>query len=297
MAQTAELARQAGISERRYAALSAKIAEVLAGRSMTAASIRSALGVRKEISSVLYRMCDEGILLRDQGEQGWKDRSVYYRLFREVLPEVELGSIGETEAMAAVVEQYLRCFGPASEGDIVWWTGFAKSEVQRAVGVLAHRVIRVPLAEDGRPALLLQDDLESLERTQLPERPLVSLLPLLDGYLMGFRERARYLRPEHRDFVFDRGGNVTSTVLLNGNIVGVWDWEEEPRPVVKVHYLVRVNRESRALVEEEARKVGRFLCGQDVDFILCGTMSPLVARTAGGFQSPLKGMGRRERAR
>jgi hypothetical protein len=151
----------------------------------------------------------------------------------------------------------------------------------------------VLLGADGRPALLLREDIETLEAAQPSERSLVSLLPLLDGYLMGYRERDRYLRPDHRDFVFDRGGNVTSTVLVNGAIVGVWDWEQEPRPAVKVHYLVRVSREASALIEGEARKVGRFLCGEEPQFLLCESMAPLVERSAGGFQSPLRGMGRR----
>jgi hypothetical protein len=154
-------------------------------------------------------------------------------------------------------------------------------------------MVHVGLGEEGRPALLLREDMDTLEATQPPEKPLVSLLPLLDGYLMGYRERDRYLRPEHRDFVFDRGGNVTSTILVNGAIVGVWDWEEEPRPAVKVHYLVRVGREARALIEGEARKVGRFLCGEEAEFLLCESMAPLVARSAGGFQSPLKWIGGR----
>jgi hypothetical protein len=291
--QTAELARRSGISDRRYAELSEEIVAVLAGTLMAAVSIRSALGLRREISSALYRMCDEGILLREHGEQGWKDRTVYYRLFREAFPGVELGPIGETEAMAAVVEQYLRCFGPASKVDIAWWTGFGKSEVDRAVTSLGPRLAQVALSESGRSGLLLQEDVENLVRTPLPDSLPISLLPLLDGYLMGYRERERYLRPEHRDFVFDRGGNATSTVLFNGAIIGVWDWEERPRPVVKVHYLERVNKGSRALVEEEARRIGRFLCGEDVEVVICETMAPLVTRSAGGFQSPLKEAGQR----
>lgn len=292
-AQTVNLARRSGITERRYERLSADIAAILAGTSMRVASIRRALGFEGDLSAVLYRMCDEGILLRGQGGQGWKDRGVHYRLFPEVFPEVGLASIGEAQAMAAVVEQYLRCFGPACEGDIAWWTGFGKSEVRRALTEIGPRLVHVHLGEDGRPGLMLQEDVESLGTVQSREGPLISLLPLLDGYLMGYRERDRYLRPEHRDFVFDRGGNVTSTVLVNGEIAGVWDWEEKPRPVVKVHYLVRVSREARTLIEEEAKRLGRFLSGQDVEVSLCESMAPLVARTAGGFQSPLKGVERR----
>jgi len=287
-AQTVNLSRYSGITDRRYASLSAKIAAALTGTPMTAAAIRSALGLQGEISSTLYRMCDEGILLREKGEKGWRDHSVCYRLFSEAFPEVRVTSIGETEAMAAVVEQYLRCFGPASETDIAWWTGFGKPEVRGALAALESRWIHVGLGEGRRLALLLEEDVEGLAATRPREGPLVSLLPLLDGYLMGYRERDRYLRPEDRAFVFDRGGNVTSTILVDGAVVGVWDWEEDPRPVVKFHYFSKVSEDLHARIEEEARRMGRFLVGRETELLRCESMAALHTRPAGGFQSPLK---------
>jgi hypothetical protein len=287
-AQTVNLSRYSGVTDRQYASLSGEIAAVLAGKPMTAGAIRSALSLQGEISSTLYRMCDEGILLREQGEQGWKDRSVYYRLFREVFPEVRAVSIEETEAVAAVVEQYLRCFGPASEADIAWWSGFGRSEVRGALAALKSRWTLVGLGEDRRPAMLLKEDVEGLAAMRPREGPIVCLLPLLDGYLMGYRERDRYLRPEDRDFVFDRGGNATSTILVDGAVVGVWDWEEDPRPVVKIHHLSKVSKDVHARIEEEARRMGRFLVGREADLLRCQSMAPLDTRPAGGFQSPLR---------
>jgi hypothetical protein len=297
LAQAEAYTRRAGISDHRYAALSAEITALLVGAALPASSIRRALGLQGDISSLLYRMCDEGLLLRDQPEEGRGYQARCYRLFREVFPDVEAERMEETAARQAVVEQYLRCFGPATEDDVVWWTGFGKSEVRRAMAALAGRLVEVTLGADRRPALLLREDLAPLQATRPGEEPVVVLLPILDGYLMGYRERNRYLRPAHRAFVFDRGGNVTSTILVDGTIAGVWDWEDEPRPQMRLHYLMKLRRETCALIEASARQVGHFLCGKDVDLLRHESMIPVTEQSAGGFQSPLRASGREKRTR
>ncbi len=58
--------------------------------------------------------------------------------------------------------------------------------------------------------------------------PTVALLPGLDPLTMGYRQRDRLLDPRQRDLVYDRGGNATSSVLVDGVIVGVWDVSDVP---------------------------------------------------------------------
>jgi hypothetical protein len=45
--------------------------------------------------------------------------------------------------MRSIGEQYLRCFGPATEADVVWWTGFSKAEVRKALEALGRRLVPV----------------------------------------------------------------------------------------------------------------------------------------------------------
>ncbi len=289
VAQTISYARRAGISEREYAAVSSEVASLLAGAPKTTASIRKALGFAGDLSAVLYRMCDEGTLLREAPEKGWRDRSLRYALFRETFPEIDLDEIGEPAAIRAVVEQYLRCFGPASEHDVVWWTGLGRAEIRAALNGLGNRMVRVDLGEEGRGAWLLEEDVEALSRQRRSSGPVVNLLPTLDGYPMGYRERDRYLRPEYADVVFDRSGNVTSTVLADGRIVGVWDGEEGKEPLVKLHFLTSLPKEVRHGAVQQAREVGRFLFGRDAGVGLCESMVPLSRRPAGSVMAPLKG--------
>src|SRR4030042_5447674 len=102
IAQTAEYARGAGISERRYSTIASEITALLAGTSLTAAAIRKALGFKGDVSAVIYRMCDEALLLGDRPEKGWRVRSLRYTLFREAFPDVDLEVIDEPPAMGSL---------------------------------------------------------------------------------------------------------------------------------------------------------------------------------------------------
>jgi hypothetical protein len=53
----------------------------------------------------------------------------------------------------------------------------------------------------------------------------VRLLPVWDAYLMGYVDRARLVQPEHRPWVYDKAGNATSVVLVDGLVAGVWEHE------------------------------------------------------------------------
>jgi hypothetical protein len=68
---------------------------------------------------------------------------------------------------------------------------------------------------------------ESMNDSGTPDG--VRLLPVWDAYLMAYRERERYLLPEHAGFVYDRVGNATSVLLINGRVGGVWDMFEDKK--------------------------------------------------------------------
>lgn len=118
-----------------------------------------------------------------------------------------------------------------------------------------------------------------------PRNPVVSILPSLDPYLMGYKDRERYLNPEHHNFVFDRSGNATSTILLDGRVIGIWDLEE---PFIKILLLSNVKSDILNEIHSKARSVGAFTLGKQVKTKQCHSMTPLNQRTAGGVMSPLK---------
>jgi hypothetical protein len=94
---------------------------------------------------------------------------------------------------------------------------------------------------------------------------------------MGYRDRGRFLAPEHRAKVFDHAGNAMPTVWVNGRVVGAWGQRKacgEPRRTngsVIYGLLESMGEEERALLEGEVQRLEGFLGGE---FLLPRTHTP-----------------------
>jgi winged helix DNA-binding protein len=70
------------------------------------------------------------------------------------------------------------------------------------------------VSKDPRaPFLIHEDDVVDAQRRLDSPRKEVSLLPVLDPYLQGYRDRERCVDPRHLPFAVDRGGNPSSGVV------------------------------------------------------------------------------------
>jgi hypothetical protein len=117
-------------------------------------------------------------------------------------------------ASARIVEEWLRAFGPATETDLKWWTGWPLRQVRKALNDVG--AIEVDLGDDG-VGIAHPDDLDDV-----PEPgPWVALLPSLDSTTMGWRSRGWYIG-EHHQALFDRNGNAGNTIWVDGRVVGGW---------------------------------------------------------------------------
>lgn len=117
-------------------------------------------------------------------------------------------------ASARVVAAYLRSFGPVTETDLRWWTGWAAVQARAALAEVG--AVEVDLAEDG-VGYLHPDDLDEI----LDPEPWVAMLPSLDSTTMGWKERHWYLG-DHAPVLFDRNGNAGPTLWADGKVVGGW---------------------------------------------------------------------------
>ncbi|MFI0236551.1 winged helix DNA-binding domain-containing protein [Streptomyces sp. NPDC016845] len=128
-------------------------------------------------------------------------------------PHPELPVAG---AQAELVRRWLGVCGPATEGDLKWWTGWKVTDVRKALAAVG--AVRVAL-ESGATGFVLA---ERVEAPQEDVAPWAALLPGLDPTAMGWQERDWYLPPELRPALFDGSGNIGPTVWWDGRIVGGW---------------------------------------------------------------------------
>jgi hypothetical protein len=103
-------------------------------------------------------------------------------------------------ALARLARRYLAGHGPADARDLAAWSG------------LPLRDARAGLAAAG-------DEAEA----PAPRRALPAvLLPAFDPYLLGWRDRAFAVPPEHARAVHPGGGILRATMVADGRVVGTW---------------------------------------------------------------------------
>jgi hypothetical protein len=277
-----------GIGKKEYNKISKKILEILSGRSMTVREINEAMEGSSKISPMINLMCDSGLLIRSTPKAGWRSNLHTYQPMEEYFPGLDLFSKEEDEARREVVERYLSAFGPVSTVDISWWTGFTKTETRSILEELEEDITQISISGMDDRFYLLSSDERSLKATRGGGRPQVTLLPGLDPYLMGYKDRNRYLDKRYNDYVFDRSGNGAASIMVDGNVAGVWDFEEKPKPLVKIYLFKKVIKDVKSEIRNRAQEIGRFIADGEVKVKECKKMKPLSKRTAGGFMSPLK---------
>jgi len=277
-----------GVTPRSYERWASLVDTVLAGRALSAAQIRAELGAGHAVAlpAVLNQMCDEGQLLRDRPVAGWRDAHSTYRRLAEALPQVKLDRYEPAQAVAMLIERYIARYGPVTLDDIAWWTGLGVRRCRGALQELGTQITPVHLLDWDGEHWVLRADLDRIMDATRARRTQVSLLAALDPYTMGFRRRARLLNPDRQDFVYDRSGNATSVVLVDGRIAGVWDVLTPNGEMGFFPFTTLISRVADRIRVEVAR-IGSFITGTTVEVRQVGQMTPLTDRRAGWVLKPL----------
>jgi hypothetical protein len=228
----------------------ASTSELAGDHPLLGTRLRLGIGTRWEAevgaaSRILLLLSAEGAVVRDRPRGGWT--ASQYRW----VPSDRLGPLQPVEQAAAraeLVRLWLAAFGPATEADVRWWTGWTARDTRSALADVPHAVVDL----EGDTGYVLADDLE-------PEpigEPAAALLPALDPTAMGWKLRDWYLGP-HVDAVFDRNGNAGPTVWWGGRIVGGWAQRRDGE--LPYRLLEEVGAEATAAVETEAGRLAAWL--------------------------------------
>lgn len=216
--------------------------------SLLATKLRLGAGTRWETqasvgSRVLPLLAAEGAVVRGRPRGGWT-----HGQYRWSLAPPRKHDLDTAAAQAELLRRWLAAFGPATETDIRWWTGWTAREARAALAATPHASVEL----DGATGYVLADDLDPVER---PE-PAAALLPALDATTMGWKERGWYLGP-HAGVLFDANGNAGPTVWWDGRVVGGWTQRADGEIVFRV--LEAVGSEAVRAVESEAARLAAWL--------------------------------------
>jgi len=278
-----------GVSSEEYKEISKQILDILNNRAMTTTEIKNALKTKVNTSPIINLMCDLGLLIRGVSRKGWKSNLHTYFSFNRYFPDLDLHKLKEKEAVKLLVKQYLSSFGPVTENDISWWTGLGKTMTKQLLKELEKQTLIINISNLKGNFILLKTDKRNLKYFNLSRKGIVNFLPVQDPYIMGYKERERYIDPEYYYYVFDRSGNATTTILLDGRVIGIWDFTEKAESIVKIYLFKKIGKALLKKIYLEASRIGEFIANKEAKIKECNSMVPLTQRTAGGFMSPLKG--------
>jgi hypothetical protein len=191
-----------------------------------------------------------GDVIRGTRMGDWRSSRSCWTLTRHWLdgiPDCNAESVGYRE----LVSRWLRTFGPGTEDDIAWWLGATKGIVRAALATL--RAVEVSL-DNGRRGWLLPDDLDEVPASG----SWVALLPTLDPTVMGWQSRDFFIG-QHKERLFDRSGNVGTTLWVDGRVVGCWI--QDGAGAVELRLLEQVSKRARRELESDASRLTAWIGG------------------------------------
>ncbi|MCT9008977.1 winged helix DNA-binding domain-containing protein [Streptomyces rhizosphaerihabitans] len=112
---------------------------------------------------------------------------------------------------------YLRAFGPASAQDFARFTLLGRPVIAQALHDLGDQVVRVT-GPDRAVLFDLAGATVPVEDTHAPPR----LLPMWDSTLLAHTLPGRVMPQEYRPLVVRRNGDILPTLLVDGQVAGVW---------------------------------------------------------------------------
>ncbi|MFF2134321.1 winged helix DNA-binding domain-containing protein [Streptomyces sp. NPDC058193] len=195
-------------------------------------------------SRVIRVMAADGLIRRDRPRGSWTSSQ-----FRWTAAEPWPAS-DPAEARAEVARRWLLSYGPGTEADLKWWTGWGLRDTRAALASVGAEEV---LLDNGAVALVGPGDLAA----EPPPEPWAALLPGLDPSGMGWADRDFQLPAGHRAALFDRAGNIGPTVWWNGGIVGGWAQRGDGELVWRL--LSDVGRDASQLIEAEASRLAAWV--------------------------------------
>jgi hypothetical protein len=142
-------------------------------------------------------------------------KQITFALLSEWVPEPKQ-TLARDEALAKLALRYFGGHGPASAADLARWAGLGLREARLGI--------------DGAGAALTAElhageAVYSAREAPQPSAAArgVFLLPGFDEYILGYKDRAPFLRAEHADRIAPGGNGVfRPTIVHAGRVVGTW---------------------------------------------------------------------------
>jgi len=256
----------------------ARILSLLGGRVMPAREIRTELGVSGRDSEALRFLLSSLSQTRQvaaaTGTTGWRDNQHGYTLWEQWFSNHPPGKADPDKARLVVARWYLSGHGPGTVDHFAWWAGMTKANAAAALSSFEE-------IEQG--VFDLDEPSERVEPSGL------RLLPVWDTALVAPRGRRRMVRTAHQPYVYDTSGNLTSTIVKDGGVIGVWSRGGDSDHIdLKAAPFESFTKSVRLGIEQEAHVLATSVGAADVRVEYVDEPVDLTEASRNRFLSPLK---------
>lgn len=216
----------------------------------------------------LRQMSQSTILVPVKPRGNWNSNLHTYTSFQKWLPSVDFQALSERDAKERVICYYLSGFGPAMVEDIAWWIGITKGEVKQILEE-SNKIEHIQIHGLEGAFVVLKSDLEHLQACSAGD-DIAHLLPKFDPYIMGYKNRQRLISAEYEKKVYwSTRGEVSPTILLNGQIVGTWSHKAGKGKLnITLSLFEKMDNSLLDIVREEAERLSYFLNGKDHEILV-----------------------------
>jgi winged helix DNA-binding protein len=188
------------------------------------------------------------------------------------------------EALIWLAGEYLSTYGPATVADFAWWAGVAEDRAEPAMR-------SYDIADVGDGALMGRKDAHAFELAR-PVAGRVNLLPALDPYTMGYApgpSRERFADPDLDSYLYDKAGNSTNVILIEGTVGGLWDLGQSRKALeIRVALFDDPGPKAWAAIQAETQLVAGFLDARDATVTRVKIRTPISKRGPNAALAPLK---------
>ena len=214
------------------------IKNLLEENELNSKEIESNLLIKNNINiyatrTIIKKLWEDGVICYLNKSTYWGAEERIYALTEKRYPTLLLDSISETDALRKLIHIYIKQYGPVTEQDIVWWTGLPITLIRKSLEFLKKELCILHINEIKSSFFLLNEDIEALTKTEKQsDHTNIKLLAYEDPFLKGyFESRSRYVSEKNYYQLFNPIGEARSSIIKNGMIVGLWNWNKKNNAV------------------------------------------------------------------
>jgi len=261
LAQAHRIAGRFGVTRAELDDLSSQVVEFLREGPLTQPDIRKRIEPRaskrmkawmSRVSSILRAPVAEGLICYGP-TRGAKITFVRTDHWLPGQPR----KMDPREAQQALLLRYLTAYGPATPRDFAKWSGIGMQEIKESWDAVKDQLIEVII--EGESAWLPRKSFKQFSEADFSE-PVVRLLPAFDPFLLAHTAKDHLVHRTHYKRVYRNQWWISPVILIDGRVAGIWSHTRKSGNLrMEVAPFEKFPKKIRALIEEEAASIARFL--------------------------------------